>query len=201
MKKKTLLTADAEKLHAKYSASGSERWMNCHGSITLSAKAPEQPESPYAIEGTHAHECLEFLLKNRKKLSAAERMARKQYPKEMVKHGMDATAWILARLEEAGPDAEFLCESRVDSSYFTTDGQFGTLDAAVVEEFGTLTVIDYKYGAGHVVDPSGVDGLGNSQLVNYTRCSSAIGSAKNHALIAVNSFFLNVSVPEGHAKA
>lgn len=155
-----------EKDHAEFSASGSYRWLNCPGSIALSKQAPKLPDSPYAIEGTKAHACLEFLLKNRKSLSKAIRILRKECEKEMVDHAVDAAVWIL-NLYTAYPGSELLCEMQVDSSPFTCEGQFGTLDAAIVESFGRLTVIDYKYGAGVAVDPEGEDGRGNPQLIYY----------------------------------
>ncbi len=152
--------------HATYSASGSDRWMNCSGSISLSARAPTPRDSIYAKEGTEAHSCLEFLLKNRNKIDAALRQARKKYSQEMIEYCMIAFDWIMERFSKY-PDADFLCETRVDSSSFTCEGQFGTVDCAIAAEFDHLTVIDFKYGAGISVDPSGHDDEGNSQLVYY----------------------------------
>lgn len=155
----------AEKEHATYSASGASRWLGCPGSINLCEKAPEAPEGRYAAEGTKAHKCLEFLLKNRRNEKVAVATALKTYSAEMVTHAAEATKWILDRAEETG--GEVLSEQQVDSSPFTCEGQFGTLDAAIVDEFGTLTVVDYKYGAGIAVDPAGDDDRGNPQLVYY----------------------------------
>lgn len=155
------------KEHATYSASGAERWINCPGSIKLSEHAPEQRESEYAKEGTEAHACLEFLLKNHTNLAAAVKTARKKWDGEMVDHALPAVEQILGWVA-ASPGAELLCETRVDSSPFLgVPGQFGTLDVSVVQEFGRLRVIDYKYGAGYAVEPEGADGHGNPQLVYY----------------------------------
>lgn len=160
-----------DKAHADFSASGAYRWMACPGSIELCKSAPETPESPYAAEGTMAHECVEFLLKNRANFAAAIKMAKKKYPPEMVEHCVASAdvilSWLSDACQEYGEDVEFLCETKVDSSLFTCGGQFGTLDAAIVPHFGRLTVIDFKYGAGTVVDPAGLDGKGNPQLVYY----------------------------------
>ncbi len=163
--KKQSVNIPEDKLHAEFSASGSARWLNCPGSIALSKKAPEQRESEYAKEGTEAHACLEFLLKNGWGRKGAVEVALKKWPKEMVEHGKAAHDWLLAKYREH--QGGFLCETKVDASPFTCEGQFGTLDAAIVEEFGRLVVIDYKYGAGVSVDPEGPDGKGNSQLVYY----------------------------------
>ena len=58
------MTKAAPKAHAKLSASSSERWLNCPGSIALIDKAPPPRESKYALEGTTAHECMEKMLLN-----------------------------------------------------------------------------------------------------------------------------------------
>lgn len=155
-----------EKAHAEFSASGSSRWLNCPGSISLCKKAPPGRESEYAAEGTRAHTCLEFLLKNRKNLTAAKRTALKSYSLEMVEYALDAAYWIIEQIGDENEDVEFLCETKVDASPFTCEGQFGTLDAAIVRVFDRLTVIDYKYGAGVAVDPVYGGDL-NPQLAYY----------------------------------
>lgn len=163
--------------HSTYSASGSERWLECPASIKLSEKAPPQESSVYAEEGTEGHAVLEYLLQNRDKFRGAIKQAQKLYPKEMVDHAVDAAAWILKEADyvprrEFGP--ELLTETRVDSSFFTTEGQFGTLDAAIVRHFDRLTVIDYKYGAGIPVDVVSEGGKANSQLVYYALGTAAM---------------------------
>lgn len=161
MKKVPQKTAHSKRDHAEFSASGAERWLNCPGSLNLSKKAPPQPESKYATEGTQAHECLEFLLKNSKvsvpniTIQAAEKL----YPREMVTYAVEAAEWVFAN---SGEEDEILSETKIDSSHFTCTGQFGTLDAAIVRPWGVLTVIDYKYGAGYAVDPKD-----NPQLIYY----------------------------------
>jgi hypothetical protein len=154
------------KAHAEFSASGAERWLNCPGSISLAKKAPPEVESPYAAEGTRAHACLEFILKNRKNLEKAIAGARKLYPGGMVDYAVEAVAWLLAK-QKSLDGAVLECETRVDASPFVCEGQFGTLDVSIIQEFGRLTIVDYKYGAGTVVEPAGEDGRGNPQLVYY----------------------------------
>lgn len=154
-----------QKAHAKYSASGSARWMNCPGSLRESEDAPPPRESEYAKDGTEAHECLEYILKNRVELRAAVEAAAKKYKPDQVTHAISAMDWIMRRareLERRGNSVDLLCETRVDASSFTCADQFGTLDAAIVQEFGKLIVIDYKYGAGIAVDPEE-----NTQMIYY----------------------------------
>lgn len=164
MKKKKETQDHSTRAHAKYSASGSPRWLKCSGSIELSEKAPPQSESPYAKEGTEAHECLEFLLNNRNRLLAAEKMARKKWNDDQVNHGLDAVAYVLEKADTllVGGEVEIEAETRVDASFFTKEGQFGTTDISIIQLFGKLVIIDYKYGAG--VPVSVVE---NSQLIYY----------------------------------
>lgn len=146
------------KLHAKFSASGSERWLQCPGSIALSEKAPPQVESKYATEGTEAHACLEFIARNSGKPAKVVRaMLQKKYPPTMVMHGLQTFERII-KLKP--PGAELLCETRVGLE-FVEKGMFGTVDFGIVELFGILWVIDYKYGAGRLVDPD------STQLIYY----------------------------------
>lgn len=155
---KTITKDNTQKAHAKFGASSSERWLACPGSISLSMKAPPGRDSPYAIEGTRGHECLEIFLNNRKNFKSTRAMLIKKYGMEMTEHAADAALEIWKR---APSDATLLAETRADLSFVAPD-MFGTADAVIVELFGRLTVIDYKYGAGIPVDPES-----NSQLIYY----------------------------------
>lgn len=148
-----------DKAHATFSASGAERWLKCAGSITLSEQAPPQKDNIYSLEGTDAHECLETILKNPARRLAIEKELRLKFPDDMVTHAARAADEILGRADEMG--GELFCEQKVDSSHFTRPGEFGTLDAAIVTLFGTLEVIDFKYGF-KVVEPEN-----NAQLIYY----------------------------------
>lgn len=151
------------KLHAKYSASSSERWIQCPGSIKLIEKAPTPPESPYAEEGTRAHEALEFILKEAirskgKPFTLADGL-RAKYGGEMIRHALDCLKIVHSKLS---PTSQVISEAKIDLDFIIPDVFFGTLDIAIIEEFGLLTVIDYKYGAGVVVNPKK-----NLQLIYY----------------------------------
>jgi hypothetical protein len=145
------------KKHAKFSPSAAHRWLGCPGSIALTEKAPPQKSSPYADEGTAAHTVLESVLKMTKVKGTAT--------SEMIKHAREAATWILAK---AGKNL-VLSETKVDLTFAVPD-MFGTVDAAIVEEFGRLYVIDYKYGAGIAVDPEQ-----NPQMLAY-----ALGLSKKY---------------------
>lgn len=159
------------KKHAKLSASGSERWLNCPGSVSLCETAPPGRESKYANEGTKAHELLEGILKAHINLSnpyTTIKELRLTNPSEMVDHVANAFKEIEARLNEC-PGAILLSEEKIDLTHIGPD-MFGTVDAAIVDEFGRLQVWDFKYGAGIPVDPEE-----NTQLLYY-----AMGLAKKY---------------------
>lgn len=156
--------------HATYGASSSERWLNCAGSIRLTERAPPQAESIYAAEGTAAHACFEFLLRAATNggLEQALTPAAAKWGVEPTKHGREAVEWIIGQYDPS--EYTILFESKVDASSFTRPGEFGTLDVAVYDQFddqGTLTVMDYKYGAGIAVDAADENGNVNSQLAYY----------------------------------
>lgn len=158
------------KKHAKLSASGSHRWLNCAASVALCEKAPPSRESKYAAEGTVAHELLEGILRAHINLSnpfTTLQELRKFHPdKEMVEHVANSYKEIEMRLKDS-PGAILLSEEKVDLTHIGPD-MFGTVDAAIVDEFGRLQVWDFKYGAGIPVDPEE-----NTQLLYY-----AMGIAK-----------------------
>lgn len=155
------------KKHAKFSASAAHRWLSCPGSIALSEKAPKvMRESAYATTGTEAHECLEFLLKNRHQdRRSTEAFARGKYPADMVIHAASARDEILKR---ANPHTWIFSETKSDLSHIEPD-MWGTADAVLIESFGRLTVVDFKYGF-QVVEPEN-----NPQLMFY-----ALGVAHEH---------------------
>lgn len=148
-----------EKKHAKFSASGASRWLNCAGSISLCETVPKSPSSKWADEGTRAHECLEAILKNHGKSPyTMSKALEKSYPKTMVAHALRAYEEIILDLPKG---AELLCETKVSLEFIGPE-MFGTVDAAIVDYLGRLTVVDFKYGAGFIVEVKD-----NPQLAYY----------------------------------
>lgn len=141
----------SERKHSKYSASGSERWEACPGSVNLSEGLPDK-SSPWAEEGTKAHEVLEQILIASKAIGAHRVFYPKfsrSVPTEMIVHGTHAANLILGEWGNR-PDAELMVENRVVLDWIHPE-MFGTFDGAVIDPFDTLHVYDYKYGAGHAV--------------------------------------------------
>lgn len=154
--------AHATRAHAKFSPSSSHRWINCPGSIRLSEKAPPQIESKFALEGTRAHECLEFFAKRMSSpVNQLIALAEKKWDEEMITHAIESCKEILKL--KPSPNAKLLIETKSEAS----PDLKGTLDYAWVAEWGELVVIDYKYGAGVAVYPVDENGEENPQLMSY----------------------------------
>lgn len=147
-----------EKGHATYSASGSEIWLECQGSIQLSKKAPPKVSSAAGSEGTRAHECLEFLINNRHQRGKAIQFLEKKYPRSMIIHAEMALDYIEKRHREVGGElhSEIRCDLPVSEP-----GQYGTTDGMIAAHFDRLIIIDFKYG----VWP--VEADENSQMLYY----------------------------------
>lgn len=161
--------------HAKLSASGAYRWINCPGSIRLSEQCPPETPSPYAEEGTVAHTMAEL------KLTLAYMSSGDVYSPEDLKEiredlekarslgsctaemeeATDRYVEAIGELlSEAGDDAELMAEQRFKLTDWIPGG-FGTSDAVIVSE-DRIQVIDLKYGKG-----VRVDAVGNPQLRLY----------------------------------
>lgn len=153
-------TKEVAKLHTPFGASSSHRWLTCEGSIALCEKAPPSRENEYSKKGTDTHACLEAILKNKDQRFKTEARLLKDYPQDMIERAAKAADEIITRWKKR-PGSILLTEQQVDASPFTRKGEFGTLDAAIVEEFGTLEIIDYKDGFG-VVEVER-----NTQLIYY----------------------------------
>jgi len=152
-RKAPVATGHSERAHSKFSASGAERWFNCPGSVALSEGLPDK-SSPWAIEGTQAHEVLEQILRAALDNGievVIEGINGTPATVQMMNHAIHA-ANIILRLHRSLPDSEAMVESRVYLDFIHPE-MFGTFDGAVVDHFGTLHVFDYKYGAGHGVHP------------------------------------------------
>lgn len=142
---------DEDRDHSRCSPSGASRWATCPGSTRLGEQFPKPPESPYAAEGTRAHELLERCLRERR------------YPQE--NEGDDAemrlgvTLAVDYVLNLVKTDGVVFVEDRLPCTYSETD--FGHVDIVVCVG-GVMHVIDFKYGAGIYVDVRD-----NKQLLAY----------------------------------
>ena len=136
----------ANKKHALLGASSSARWLVCTPSARLEAMFPDE-QSPYAAEGTVAHDLAESILRH--KLEGKKAPKLDDYSTEMIEAVSRYVDICEEKVNEArarSSDAEAMIEARLDFSRWVPDG-FGTGDMVIVAD-GILEVIDLKYGKG-----------------------------------------------------
>lgn len=154
--------------HAFLSASASDRWLHCPPSAKLCAQE-EDTGSPYALEGSDAHELCQYELEKHLGRDAKDPRPNLTYYNEEMQEGADGyVAFVmeqLAAIKETCSDPAVLVEQALDFSRWVNHG-FGTGDCVIIAD-DLLQIIDYKYGLGVLVSASGTDGTGNSQLKLY----------------------------------
>ena len=154
--------------HAYLSASASHRWLACPPSAKLCAELEDQ-SSPYAQQGTDAHELCEYLVTKALGRDASDPTPHLSfYDAEMQEAADGYCGFVMeqvAAAKEHCSDPLVCVEQRLDFSRWVKDG-FGTGDCVIVAD-DLLHIIDLKYGVGVLVTASGEDGTGNSQLKCY----------------------------------
>jgi len=131
-------------LHAKLSASGSERWMKCTGSVKAEESFPDTT-SIFAEEGSAAHELAELCLKNEYNAQDYLGKVLPEHDAFIVTQDMaDYVQQYLDYVRSLGGTQFY--EIRVDFSEWVHEG-FGTSDAIVIKDT-TMHIIDLKYGKG-----------------------------------------------------
>lgn len=138
--------------HARFSASGSAKWLSCPASLQAEASYPNTTNS-FAQEGTRAHEVAD--------LSLSGNLAASDFLNQVIEGGVVDQEMVdnvqkyidyIKDIENQYPDAILLCEQRVDYSHLAPEG-FGTLDAAIlIPSKNTVHIFDLKYGRGVRVD-------------------------------------------------
>lgn len=175
----------SDKLHAKLSASGAHRWIGCPASVSMEAQFPEGDKaSPFAAEGTAAHDLAETCLRLGKNA------------KEYIGHTFEADGLSFVVDDDMAEAVQLyvdyvrdlpgklLIEQRVDFSPWVAGG-FGTADAIVLND-GVATVADLKFGRGVKVDADE-----NPQAMSY-----ALGALNEYDfLFDVHTFRLAIVQP------
>lgn len=145
--------------HAILSPSAAHRWLNCPGSVRLSAGI-ESPDTEYSREGTFAHALASACLLH--DLPAASQLGVSDgewtCDVEMAAHiqvYLDAVNGVTLAL---GGAETLAVEQRVE----LTQSCWGTADAWLIDETNWLHVFDLKFGRGHLVSAEG-----NPQMLTY----------------------------------
>lgn len=155
--------------HAFLSPSASHRWLMCPPSAKLNAALPDQ-SSPYAKQGTDAHELCAYLVEKalgRDVKNPTENLD--YYDEEMQMCAEGYAEFVMQELELARqtcPDTEVLIEQKVDFSKWVEGGK-GTADCILLSD-GTAEIIDYKNGLGVMVSSESEEFGGNPQLMCYS---------------------------------
>lgn len=185
-----------EKKHSDFSASGSERWLNCPGSVELSRKAPSSPDSYYSVDGTVGHYYLEKWLGAYIKTGNVRLVPKSLLPAKKIYRAVKAAVHTV--IENYDRESEVLeLEKRMSLEYLH-EGVFGTGDLKKFDEFfGKLSVWDYKQGqqAVHTEEiKSGIRSL-NTQLMFY-----ALAAAKEIGLDSIDEIEIGVIQPNAPIK-
>mgnify|MGYP003119302507 CR=1 FL=1 len=127
--------------HAKLSASGSSRWLNCPGSVQAESSYPNTSSSA-SNEGSCAHEVADLCLRNNEVAESylGQVFFGVKVDQEMVEHVQGYVDFVLSF------EGELFPEQQVDFSPWVPDG-FGTSDAIVIQK-DKVQIIDLKYGKG-----------------------------------------------------
>lgn len=142
--------------HAKLSASGAKKWINCPGSVLLEGQCPNE-SSGYATEGTNAHALCEakirFALKELTRYKYNKAVSGLETDPSMEDYADGYRDFVIERYNAAKAvcdDAVIELEKRLDFSAWVPEG-FGTGDCIIAAD-GVLEIIDLKYGKGVKVD-------------------------------------------------
>lgn len=152
--------------HAKLSASGSERWMQCPGSIILEGLFDDEG-SAYADEGTQAHAIAEKRIRARltptpeniQSIKEAEETCEPEMWGFTGKYE-DYCFDIIDTMMMAGHTVRAYPEQKICFDRWVPEG-FGTVDFCAVGG-DDLHIVDFKYGKGVKVNA-----VGNSQMRAY----------------------------------
>lgn len=148
--------------HAILSPSSSERWINCPPSAKENAGG--DTGSSYAQQGSEAHLMAEWKVKKALGHKVRDPTDELDYFGEEMEECTDAYCeFVMEQVQsakESCPDPQVLVEQRLDFTRWVAES-FGTADCIIVAD-GTMTVIDFKYGLGVLVDAEG-----NSQMRMY----------------------------------
>lgn len=140
-------------IHSSLSPSSAFRWIKCTPSAKLNAALPDST-SEYALQGTAAHTLCEYKLQKLLGKDAKDPTENLTYfDAEMADCTDSYQQYVSEQIETAKQfckDPIVLVEQKLDFSKWVPQG-FGTGDCVIVAD-NVLTVIDFKYGVGILVE-------------------------------------------------
>lgn len=140
-------------IHSPLSPSSAFRWIKCTPSAKLNAALPDST-SEYALQGTAAHTLCEYKLQKLLGKDAKDPTENLTYfDAEMADCTDSYQQYVSEQIETAKQfckDPIVLVEQKLDFSKWVPQG-FGTGDCVIVAD-NVLTVIDFKYGVGVLVE-------------------------------------------------
>ena len=140
-------------IHSLLSPSSAFRWIKCTPSAKLNAALPDST-SEYALQGTAAHTLCEYKLQKLLGKDAKDPTENLTYfDAEMADCTDSYQQYVSEQIETAKQfckDPIVLVEQKLDFSKWVPQG-FGTGDCVIVAD-NVLTVIDFKYGVGVLVE-------------------------------------------------
>lgn len=134
--------------HAKLSASGAHRWLECPGSVLLEERY-KNTTSTFAEEGTFAHEVAEYILKNSADNLPEYLKENEYYSTELVEYVKQHNSYVMEEFQEQYRDdknTQMFLETKVVFDDVVPEG-FGTADVIITSE-KVLKIIDLKFGKG-----------------------------------------------------
>ena len=177
----------SKRKHAKFSASGSSKWVNCAGSIQAEAGYKNKSSSA-AKEGTAAHELADVCFKDKTEPHSkiGETYEDNVVDEEMANQVQKYMDYVTSIADMSHSPIQFY-EKRVDFSNVVPKG-FGTLDSAVyLPEAKALHIFDLKYGRG-----VRVNAFENTQAILY-----AIGMLNEKELegLEIKDIYIHICQP------
>lgn len=172
----------AQRKHSIFSASGASRWMTCTASALFTKDIPSK-DSPYAKEGTRAHEFCEHCLNNKvEPLSLIGTLFKDETVDSELANAASVYFDLINSLE-----GDVTLETRFDLSWIVKNKAdlFGTTDAVALEPFSKVTIVDFKYGKGVPVHAEN-----NKQLMYY-----ALGALGQNNELSIDKVELIVVQP------
>lgn len=163
--KRYMKVPDKNKAHAVLSASGSERWLNCPGSIRES-EGVASVDGEWSVRGTQAHTLLQFILENpehwRHLLAFPEAQSFLRfidYSGEQRDAVRLAAHFVWAERDRMHKQTGVKPTLMVEQKLELEGVGFGTADIVLYQPFDVLHVIDYKNGRGVVEAEENTQGL------------------------------------------